>query len=416
MNKGTTMNENNTASHLNENAQEPAVADVLAQMTDATATGRPVPPEQNIEGFEAEIERLAEEAAEEAARLAGEIYTEEDDERDIEFGYMEVLRDSHFASLEVFDAQQRAKKIKYPLHEYMVEGLLPLNEVHIIAGETGAGKSTWLFDFLDTWQHEKPVFGRKSHWLPYVIFVNDRSEAGMLRTLERMGLHPKAFPIKSLLGSGNKLSLVQKIEAFHDKNPSLKIVFIEGLHVGQQEGNDYGEASAVMQQLNALCQKRKLTIIATTHVSKVNASKGATDRTSIIGSSATPGMCETVFVLRKDSKKPGRVFLTVHPRNEGTLYRAYKWTNDGRLIETDEKEEQKRIVKYLNQLETETFKTADVEAFYEKRFKVGRDTAKKELREALDENMIARCIDDRTGKEIKGHYRKLDWQDDLDGE
>jgi hypothetical protein len=73
----------------------------------------------------------------------------------------------------------------------------------------------------------------------------------MLRTLERMQLHPKAFPIQSLLGTRSKPSLVQQIEKFHHANPGLKVMFIEGLHVDQSEGNDYGESSKVMQKLNA---------------------------------------------------------------------------------------------------------------------------------------------------------------------
>jgi predicted ATP-dependent serine protease len=241
--------------------------------------------------YEAEMERLASEAEEEAIRLAQEIaetlpmeqeaeeYTAEDYERDIEFGRLEAARDEHLAMLKRTDAE----KAKYPPFDYLVDGLLPVNEVHIIAGETGAGKSTWLFDnFINPWQHEKPVLGRKSRWLPYVIFVNDRSEAGMIRTLQRLELHPKQFPIKSTI-TGGKTTLAQKIEAFHDANPALKVVFIEGLHVGQKEGNDYGQSSEVMQELNGLCQKRKLTIVATTHISKANAQLGGlTERRSSV--------------------------------------------------------------------------------------------------------------------------------------
>jgi hypothetical protein len=346
---------------------------------------------------EAEMERLARRAE------------EEESERDIEFGHMEVLRGEHFEMLEQTDDQ----KPRYQPFEYLVDGLLPVNEVHVIAGETGAGKSTWLFDnFINPWQHEKPVLGRKSRWFPYVIFVNDRSEAGMIRTLQRLELHPKQFPIKSTITDGEK-TLVQKIEAYHDANPALKVVFIEGLHVGQEDGNDYGESSKVMRELNALCQKRKLTIIATTHVSKANAKLGEADRTAIIGSSATPGMCETVFVL---TKKKNGVKLTVHPRNERALTQLYKWTERGKLVETEDEEEQDRFVVYLNQLMTKTFTTADVIDYYGKKLKLKRDTAQGDIREAKAKGWIKPCIDEETGKEKKGHYSKIDWRDDLEEE
>jgi hypothetical protein len=162
------------------------------------------------------------------------------------------------------------------------------------------------------------------------------------------------------------------------------------------------------QELNALCQKRKLTIIATTHISKATAQLGATDRTAVIGSSATPGMCETVFVLTK-MKKGGRVKLTVHPRNERSIMQYYKWTEAGKLAETEEEEDQDRFVSYLNQLPTDTFKTDDVVDFYLKRFKVGRDTAQNEIKRALDEKWIERSVNEDTGKVKKGHFRKLNW-------
>ena len=417
------MNDDDALTRLAGEGQEAVVAAGPTMTTDKTATKRPTPQEQSLEEYEEDIDRVIAEATEEAVQQALQIaesmpiepeeedYTREDYERELEFGQLEAAREEHFEMLKRTDSEQP----KYPPFEYLVDGLLPLNEVHVIAGETGAGKSTWLFDnFINVWQREKPVLGRKSHWLPYVILVNDRSKAGMIRMLQRLHLHPKQFPIVSTI-EGGKITLVKKIEAFHDANPDLKVVFIEGLHVGQKEGNDYGQSSEAMQELNALCQKRNLTIVATTHISKANAQLGAADRTSIIGSNATPGMCETVFVLNKQ-KKGGRVKLTVHPRNERAFTQLYKWTEDGKLFEAEDAEDQDRFVTYLNQLPTDTFKTEDVVHFYDKHFKVGRDTAQKEIKRAIAAKWIEPCVDERTGKVKKGRYRtvKIQWGDEED--
>lgn len=403
------MNENNTTAETTTQSTAKATI-VLNHRT-----------QESLEEYEASVERLAREFEEEAARFAQELaeampieleedeYTEEDYERDIEFGRLEEARDGHFSLLDKTDKEQA----KYPLFEYLVDGLLPMNEVHVIAGETGAGKSTWLFDnFISPWQHEQAVLGRRSHWYPYVVFVNDRTKAGMIRMLQRLKLNPRQFPIESTI-TGDDLTLFQKIEKFHDANQALKVVFIEGLHVGQKDGNDYGESSQVMQKLNALCQKRRLTVIATTHVSKANAQQGGGDRTAIIGSSATPGMCETVFVLTK--QKHGRVKLTVHARNERSFSQLYKWTEEGKLVETDETEDQDRFVRYLNQLPTETFKTEDAVQFYKKKFDLERDTVQKEIRRALDNEWIEKLTDEK-GKVKKGHYRKVevDWNAEED--
>jgi len=132
---------------------------------------------QSLKDYEAEVERLAREFEEEATRLALELaesmpieqdddhYTEAEYELDIEFGRLEAARDQYFSLLDKTDKEVS----KCPPFEYLVDdlvdGLLPMNEVHVIAGETGAGKSTWLFDnFISPWQHEAPMLGCKSHW------------------------------------------------------------------------------------------------------------------------------------------------------------------------------------------------------------------------------------------------------------
>jgi hypothetical protein len=100
----------------------------------------------------------------------------------------------------------------------------------------------------------------------------------------------------------------------------------------------------------------------------------------------------------------------VHPRNERAITQLYKWTDNGRLVETDDEEEQDRFVTYLNQLESEMFKTEDVVQFYEKRFKVKRDTAQNEINRALKEKWIKRSIDEQTGKVKKGYFKKIEEQ------
>jgi len=48
-------------------------------------------------------------------------------------------------------------------------------------------------------------------------------------------------------------------------------------------------------------------------------------------------------------------------------------------LETEGAEDEDRFIQYLNQVPTPTFKTADLNAYYEKKFKVGADTVHKEI-------------------------------------
>ncbi len=334
--------------------------------------------------------------------VEGKQFHPEDPELESLFGVIEFERAKHFTELKLNDA----KTPEYPVEEYLVEGILPVNEVHIFAGASGVGKSTIMYDFIDKWQREEDVFGRKSHWYPYIIFSNDRSKAGVLRTLKRIGKNPKNFPIKDLLGLPDTQTVVDYIRNFHSKNLSLKVVFIEGLHVGQTDGNDYGETSKSLKALNALCQDLHITIIGTTHSAKAYAASGMTGRDSIIGSAANAGMTETIFSFSRTKK--GNVKVTIHPRNEREINQFYKWEN-GKLVLTDEKDDDKPrpMVLFLNQLEGDTFQTVDVVAFFEENDYGSLATVKRHMKEARDEGWITPTIDDRTGREKKGHWTRV---------
>jgi AAA domain len=245
----------------------------------------------------------------------------------------------HFANLKEIDESTPV----YPPQTYLLEGLLPTGEVHVLVGSSGVGKSTFLYDFINKWQHEEPIFGRKSTRYPYVVLSNDRSKAGIIRTLQRIGLNPKLFKIKETLstvyrggylddGRTPRMSeLESTIRECVKKQPELRVIFVEGLHIGQAEGNDYGATSRSLKGLNALCQQLNLTIVGTTHTPKHGALQST--REAILGSVANGGMIETVitFARAKDAIK-----MVVIPRQERELTAWYKWTEDGKLVETDE--------------------------------------------------------------------------------
>lgn len=245
----------------------------------------------------------------------------------------------HFAKLKEIDGS----KPVYPPQTYLLDGLLPTGEVHVLVGSSGIGKSTFLYDFINRWQHEENIFGRKATRYPYIILSNDRSKAGIIRTLQRLGLNPKLFNIKETLGVAYKggympdgrtplmSDLEFTIRECVKKQPELRVIFVEGLHIGQAEGNDYGATSRSLKRLNALCQELKLTIVGTTHTPKYAARQST--REAILGSVANGGMIETVITFARDKDT---IKLVVIPRQEQELTFWYKWIEDGKLVETDE--------------------------------------------------------------------------------
>ena len=73
--------------------------------------------------------------------------------------------------------------------EFLIDGILPANEVHLLGVSSGSGKTTFTFQvFLAQWQKGEPLFGHQSNPVPYVYVSLDRSRSSVTRTLERLGL------------------------------------------------------------------------------------------------------------------------------------------------------------------------------------------------------------------------------------
>lgn len=155
-------------------------------------------------------------------------------------------------------------------------------------------------------------------------------------------------------------------------------------------------------------EQEKITIVATTHMSKMNAASGNSGRGAALGSSAAPAMSEANILLNK--RKDGKIKLTAHGRNEPEITRFYKWGDgalSGRLVETDGGEQQDPMVSYLNSLDAETFCRNSVVEFFEKK-KLSASSADRGIRKAKKEGWIESCIDAKTGKVRPGYYRKVD--------
>jgi hypothetical protein len=364
---------------------EPSPDDFVSDTTDAW--------QAELEAMQAEYETaIAQEASQDRAIMKAELAVHQ-------------LRALHFRRLAEQEKELAEGKVQYPETEFLVDGWLPTKEIHLLVGESGAGKTTWLFaEFLSKWQREEPILGHASHYVPYAVLVNDRSKEGIVRTLKRIGLHPAAFPIVSI--NDNPAQLADKVEQFCDANKQVRFLVIEGIQCGMNEINDYSEVSKAMSRLIKLCRERDLTIFGTTHVSKAAASNGANGRTAAIGSVATAGMSETLFVM---TRKGGRIEFKVNDHNGPEFVQNYRMTADGRLAEaeaTPEGFDESRIAEFLRKQETGTFKRDEYIAFcLEKKKSI--PTADRDLKDAKEAELIALCKDDRTGKDIPGFYQIL---------
>jgi hypothetical protein len=110
------------------------------------------------------------------------------------------------------------------LSPYLIEPILPKYEVHLLAGVTGVGKTTWLFHTLiQEWSHGEYVLGFPSYPVPWVYVAADRSLASAYRTMDAMGIDHSTIDIIPAHGADHK-SFNQVMEAVAEKNAELVVV------------------------------------------------------------------------------------------------------------------------------------------------------------------------------------------------
>ena len=180
------------------------------------------------------------------------------------------------------------------------------------------------------------------------------------------------------------------------KQPELRVIFVEA-YIGQA-GNDYGATSRSLKGLNALCQEHKLTIVGTTHTPKHGAVQST--REAILGSVANGGMIETVITFARDK---GTIKLVVIPRQEPELIFWYKWSQDGKLVETESqstKQKKRLTCGYPLRASCRRYQCKEIIKFF-KDMELGNKSAYKAKDKAVEMGLL-KDLGKRKGFSIEG--------------
>lgn len=192
-------------------------------------------------------------------------------------------------------------KLKRNPDEYIVQDIFPRREVHLVAGPSGSGKSTWLLEMAMNWRKGIKIFGHESFPQEYVYVSCDRSEPGVIRTLERMGINPN--DINYLGGIENNIvTLEGMLGLVASKFPKARVLFVEGIATliggNQGAGNDYKSVAVFLRRLTKLCQEKDITVIGVVHTAKAKENERyLSPRERIMGSGAWASYSETVIAF-----------------------------------------------------------------------------------------------------------------------
>ncbi len=293
------------------------------------------------------------------------------------------------------------------MNEFLVDSVLPTNEIHLVAGPSGAGKTTWLLQFIEGWRQEHPFFGHISHGSPFIYLSADRSERSVLRTFARLRIDPDNFNIEtaSTITSHDMLAILKQMR---EKHPDFRVIFIEGFQsfTPQHKMNDYGTVATFLTKLLTYCVQHDITIVGVCHATKTKKDETYENpRQKINGSVAWAAYSDTIiFIEPADPSDPNnharRILLL--PRNAAERMYMMEF-KDGILTEkTKPQTSWDRMIAWINTLDEAQQVTTE-------QIMVATHTPRSTL--ALD---ISKACGQRLLKQIKiGVYRKVSL-DELD--
>lgn len=199
---------------------------------------------------------------------------------------------------------------------YLIDDILVQREIHLMAGVSGAGKTTWLLQSLyNDWQNGLPVLGKGSHPVPWVYIASDRSEESYHRRLTSLKIPPQNISLVPAWDRGLTFCGVQDAIEKTD----AKLAVIEAFSSFVDPPANYHQVKCFLQHAQRWAAKRDLTIIGVMESPKMKPyEKYEHARQRVSGVSAWSHYTETVFVIEyqdKDSPKTGTRILTVCDHN-----------------------------------------------------------------------------------------------------
>ncbi len=217
--------------------------------------------------------------------------------------------------------------------EFLIEGILPAHEVHLLGGSSGSGKTTLVFQTLAAWQEGRSVFGHNSHPVPYSYISLDRSRSSVNRTLERLGLDGV---ITRLICQEdlpeNCVTVAQVVTESQEIHLDSRLFVIEGFQLlAGDRGNSYTPVASLLKRSARICTAQALTILGICHSPKMKVDESFQHpREFLMGSTAWGAYSDTVVTVNLDEAK-GIITVRILPRNEASEEHDYIFGSRGVL-------------------------------------------------------------------------------------
>ena len=223
------------------------------------------------------------------------------------------------------------------------DGWMPLGELSLIAGSSGAGKTSWAMPLLENIRQGNDVWGHKTTARDYRILLNDRSKGATRRTIRSLHLGDEAKRrVIRLTSAHEKMPPGEVMQAMIEANPGVEVWFVEGLDLWMPDANKMTVVSDVIGGIQRVATRYNVAVLATVGSPKQKAKDKFSGRDSIFGSAAFARKVETIVLVNwydiEDQNGTRIVDVLLRTGKAERMY--FQWGDRG-LVKTDKPDDPK---------------------------------------------------------------------------
>ncbi len=201
--------------------------------------------------------------------------------------------------------------------EYVIEDLFSENNVHLIGGSSGAGKTTLIFQMYKNLLRGEEFLGRKTKPVKWGYISADRSVRSVQETQERLNVFFPVFSLvdRKLIGVSLTNTILPQLPAFYNYKPNF--IYIDGFTLLPGNANDYQNVAKFLADLSCYCDAKDITILGACHTAKTKEGESFEDpRQRILGSVAWAAFTEGAIVIDKVGGEENKRLVHLLPRNK----------------------------------------------------------------------------------------------------